>query len=426
MYICSNCGYGSLGFLGRCPDCGNFNTFVKKQEEQQLKKGIKASKTPFITEKLEHVENKKLGRIQTGLFEFDRVLGGGFVAGEVVLLSGEPGVGKSTLLLQCLSNVKSLYISGEESKEQIKDRAERLDVAPKHMLLSNSVELGSIVEGIKDMYKDVDIVIIDSLQTIQTEVSSSFGSTSALKEAIQTIVNVAKFYKVPVVLIGHVTKDGDIAGPKMVEHMVDAVLQLEGEEVSNYRILRATKNRFGDPGEIGVFEMQGKGLLPVNNPLAFIDEGKANSPGRSVIGVNEGKRVMFYEVQTLAVETTLPMPRRVAKGVDYNKLLLLLAIIRKYLHLPMDTYDIYVNIAGGAKITSTAADLGIIASIVSSLTGKAYSKDTVFVGEVGLLGDIKKMYTDGKVAAEAKRLGFKNIVNNTAMQNIKEIKKLGV
>lgn len=422
LYICNNCGYGSQGYLGKCPDCGEFGTFLL-QKKEEVYKSTKVSNTPFDVTELKNITVEYNKRIQTKIHEFDRVLGGGFVAGEVILLSGEPGVGKSTLLLQSLQHIKSLYISGEEGFGQIKDRANRLNIETSTMLLSNVVELGSIVEGIKDLHNKIDLVVIDSLQTIQTGTDNTFGSISTLKEAIQTLVNLAKHFKLPMVIIGHVTKDGDIAGPKMIEHMVDAVLTFEGEEISEYRILRATKNRYGDPYEIGVFEMKEEGLIEVNNPLALI-ENDISASGKSLISVQEGKRIMFYEVQTLAVETTLPVPRRVAKGIDYNKLLLLLAIIRKYLHLPMDTYDIYVNIAGGAKVISPAADLGIIASILSSLTGKSSDISTVFSGEVGLLGDVKESRSEKRIITECKRLGFKHIISGSTLKHIKEIKQV--
>lgn len=424
LYLCKNCGYGSATKLGRCPECGKFNTF-ELQEKEETKHSLKVAKAkPLSTTSLHTVNAHTSKRIPTGIAELDRVLGGGFIPGEVILLTGEPGIGKSTLLLQALAPFKTLYISGEESLEQIKHRAQRLKVDTKNILGSNDTYLGSMVKGVEDLAGTIDLMVIDSLQTISTQTDAPYGSPAVLRDVIETLVNLAKHYKLPTVIIGHVTKEGDIAGPKTVEHMVDAVLHFEGEETSGFRILRSRKNRYGNTDEIGVFEMHEEGLREVTNPLAFIEEGAANAPGKAIVGVMEGMRTMFYEIQALAVNTTLAIPRRVTKGIDTNRLLLLLAVIRKYLHIPLESYDIYVNVAGGVRITSPSADLGIIAAVISSVASKGSSAQAVFVGEVGLLGDVRTTYKDERILTEAKRLGFKHIFSKQTIPSVKDIKKV--
>jgi len=366
-----------------------------------------------------HTKEKR----KTGIYEFDRVLGNGFVPGEVVLLTGEPGIGKSTLLLQSLHNLKTVYISGEEAAEQVKDRALRLKISLDKLFFSDSLQVESIIQGLEKLKEKPDIVVIDSIQTIySTESDSPSGSVNQLKETTKQLIFFAKKNKVPVIIIGHVTKEGEIAGPKTLEHMVDCVLTFEGEKVSNYRILRAVKNRFGTTDEIGIFEMHEGGLKEVDNPLVFLDQEKQAANGKAIVGIAEGKRSLFYEIQTLTVHTVLPVPRRVVKGVDYNKVLLLLAVIRKHLNVPLDTYDIYVNVVGGINIKSTAADLGIIASLISSVKSQPISPKTVFVGEVGLLGEVRKVFFEEKIIREARRLKFSTIYSSQNLKNIKNLK----
>lgn len=375
---------------------------------------------------LSKVQTIKKERKSTGIYELDRVLGGGIIAGAVILLTGEPGVGKSTLLLQSLHNMRTLYISGEEAPEQVRDRADRLGINLDQFYFSDDLQVEGIVEGLHEMKDRIDVLVIDSVQTIYSkDVEGQPGSVSQLREASSQIIIAAKKNRIPVIMVGHITKEGDIAGPKTLEHMVDTVLTFEGERVSHFRILRATKNRFGSTDEIGIFAMEKEGLAEVNNPTAFLEEDTSpHVPGKAVIGVTEGKRPLFFEVQTLASPTVLAMPRRVVKGVDYNKVLLLLAVIRKHINMPLDKYDIYVNVIGGVNVKSTAADLGIVASLISSLKNAAIPSGSLFIGEVGLLGEVRKVFSEEKIVSEAKRMSFKSIHYSKSMKSIKEISRL--
>lgn len=420
FFICANCGYGSASWIGKCPDCNEWNTFKEQRDGSEKKKGERTKK--LETTSLSKVQPLTKGRTKTGLFEFDRVLGGGFVSGEVVMLTGEPGVGKSTLLLQSLANLNTLYISGEEAAEQVKERAERLKVNTDSFLFSDTLQTEGIVEGVEEMKEKIDVVVIDSIQTIYSKnIDGQPGSITQLREATAQLIRLSKENKIPVIIIGHVTKEGDIAGPKTLEHMVDAVLSFEGERVSQFRVLRAQKNRFGSTDEIGIFEMAGQGLKEVSNPLAFLEDITENVPGKVIIGSMEGRRPIFFELQVLASPTNMAMPRRVVKGVDYNKVILLLAVIRKHLNIPLHSYDIYVNIVGGVEVKSTAADLGIVASLISSIRNTPLPPKSVFIGEVGLLGEVRKVYGEERIAAEAKRLAFTNIFSSLNTKRVKEL-----
>ncbi len=422
FYICSNCGEGSATWMGKCPSCGQWDTFKAQREGKEM--------LPEKTERLnvtslKEVKSIDTARKKTGIFEFDRILGGGFVAGEAVLLTGEPGVGKSTLLLQSLKHLRTLYISGEEAAEQVKDRADRLGVKLDDVMFSDTLQVEGIIDGVEEMKKDIDLVVIDSIQTVYSkDADSAPGSVSQLRESSMKLIRMAKDTKVPIIIIGHITKEGEVAGPKTLEHMVDAVLNFEGDKISAYRILRAQKNRFGTTDEIGIFEMKGKGLVEVNNPLAFVEEDmQVKVPGKALVGVMEGKRPLFFEIQTLAVPTILAVPRRVVKGVDYNKVLLLLAVLQKQLHISFAKYDIYVNVVGGVDVKTTAADLGIAASIISSVKDIPLSSTTMFTGEVGLLGEVRSIYGQDRIITEAKRLNFKQIFSSQQSKTIREMYK---
>lgn len=423
LYICSKCGYGSASWLGKCPNCGEFNTFEKKEEPSETrKKGIKKSKLTSFKE----IGTKTKARIPTHVYEFDRVLGSGIVPGELILLSGEPGVGKSTLLLQVLKDVKTVYISGEESAEQVKDRAVRLHVNLDNFLFSDDLQVEGIIEGINELEVSPEVIVIDSIQTISSvNIDSPPGSVSQLKEVTNTLIGFAKRKKIAVIAIGHVTKGGDVAGPKTLEHLVDCVLAFEGERISQFRILRATKNRFGTTEEIGIFQMGSNGLLPVTNPLVFLeDDSKHPSVGKAIVGVHEGNRSVFFEIQALSAPTPFNNPRRVVKGVDFNKVLLLLAVIRKHLGISFDRYDLYINVVGGVSVKSPSSDLGIVAAILSSIGNKPLPKQSVFIGEVGLLGEIRKNPTDLKVQEEARRLKFRSIYSPSNISHMKDLKKI--
>ncbi len=427
FYICSNCGFGSGSWIGKCPDCGEWNSMkqhanleeeaVGKSGRSNKKKSVQAATLTPLSEVVQTDKN----RLQTRIFEFDRVLGGGFISGEVVLLTGEPGIGKSTLLLQSLKHMRVLYVSGEESSEQVADRAKRLQIPLTQILFSQETQAESIIETIKQHKDEVDIVVIDSIQTIYSkDVSGMAGSVSQLKECAIQLVTLAKSIHIPMVLVGHVTKEGDVAGPKTLEHLVDCVLLFEGDRISMHRVLRTSKNRFGSTDEVGIFAMNETGLHEVTNPIAFIEHMESVS-GRAIVGVAEGKRPLYFEIQTLTVPTTLPMPRRVVKGVDYNKVQLLLAVMRKHLNLQMDTVDIYVNVVGGIDIKSPAADLGIVAALISSIKNISLPGKSVFLGEVGLLGEVRPVLFQEKIVEEAKRLSFTKVVSPQTIHHVRDL-----
>ena len=423
LFICSNCGEGSAAWLGRCPNCQQWETFkesrgIGEPSKTKSSKTQSFSKTSF--QKIKPLDNR---RVSTGMFEFDRVLGGGMVKGSAILISGEPGVGKSTLLLQGLKNLNTVYISGEESAEQIKDRADRLKLDLPSFIFSDTLQVEGIIDGIDKIKQKLDVIVIDSIQTVYSkEVDSPPGNVSQLREATSKLIRLAKESGVPIMIVGHVTKDGDVAGPKTLEHMVDAVLHFEGERVSNFRVLRAQKNRFGSTDEIGIFEMKESGLAEVDNPLAFVEgDTDLHVPGKSIVGVMEGKRPLFFEIQALASPTFLSMPRRVVRGVDYNKVLLILAVIQKNLNISLSKYDLYINVVGGVDVKSPAADLGIVAAVISSVKNISISAKTMFTGEVGLLGEVRSVFSQTKVINEGKRLRFSRTYSSENCKTVKDL-----
>lgn len=367
---------------------------------------------------------KRQGRMKTGIEEFDRVLGGGVVGGSVVLVAGEPGIGKSTLLTQLLSFLGGLYVTGEESLEQVKMRVERLKMANKKdffVLAETSVE--SILERLEaaEMEK-VRVVVVDSVQTLMTEeLTGGAGSVGQVRESAQKLLIWAKRAGVPLFLVGHVTKEGAIAGPKVLEHLVDTVLYLEGERFGALRLLRVSKNRFGPTDEVGVFEMGEEGMAEVNNPSKlFLSERVRGVPGSVVVAVMEGTRPMLAEIQALVVPTSLVVPRRVASGVDYSRLQMIVAVLTRRLGLPLGSFDVYVNVAGGLRVSEPAADLGMALAIASSQKNKPLTERTVAFGEVGLLGEIRMVGQARKRALEAKRLGFRQVISPDGYRNLRE------
>ena len=425
FFICSECGFGSGSWIGKCPDCGKWNTLKEKPDFAKASSGKKGEAVKKITiTSLSKIKSSTKSRLSTGIFEFDRVLGGGVVPGEVILLTGQPGIGKSTLVLQAFQKLRVLYISGEESAEQVKNRAERLSINLDNLSFSADLQIESIIQSLEELKNEIEIVIIDSVQTIYSkDIEGPVAGISQLKEVTKKIVNFAKQSNLPILLIGHINKEGDVAGPKTLEHFVDCVLEIEGEKISNFRLLRASKNRFGSTDEIGIFEMKQKGLSEVKNPLVFLETDKKLEPGKAIVGVAEGKRPFFFEIQTLCVPTSLMNPRRVVKGLDFNKVQLLLAVIRKNLNLPLDRFDVFVNVVGGVSIKSTGADLGFIASLISSFKNIALPVNSLFVGEVGLLGEIRPSYMEDKIIEESKRLGFKKIYSSKLIKNVKDFAK---
>lgn len=368
-------------------------------------------------QKLSDVKHVEKNRLKSGFIEFDRVMGGGIVPGSVTLLAGDPGIGKSTLLLHVLSKTGGLYVSGEESAEQIKLRAKRLGVDGKNIIVLPDTDAGSIAIAI-EKGNGLPLVIIDSIQTLtSSDLDGMAGSVGQIRHCAEVLVSAAKSTAVPIMIIGHVTKEGTIAGPKVLEHMVDTVLYIEGERFANARILRTLKNRFGAIEEVGIFEMNDQGLKEIDNPSAlFLQDRVKNVPGSVVTVIMEGTRPMLVEIQALVVSSQLAMPRRVGNGVNYNRLQLLIAILQKRLNLPLGASDVFINVSGGLKIEEPAADLAIALAIISSFKNKAMDPKTAVFGELGLLGEVRNVPSGERRIKEAKRLGF----SATLARNLKQ------
>ena len=411
-YICSECGFESPKWYGKCPSCGEWNTLNEELNSQQTKNSFSNSfSTVNQVLALDDICGENDERIPTKIEEFDRVLGGGIVKGSLVLLSGDPGIGKSTILLQICQNLgskgqKILYVSGEESANQIKLRAVRIGVTTKNLFILSQTDLATIVECIKA--EKPDIVIIDSIQTmVYEQVNSSAGSITQVRECTNVFMHTAKGLGIPIFIVGHVNKDGAIAGPKVLEHIVDTVLYFEGERNYSYRILRGVKNRFGSTNEIGVFEMTADGLKEVLNPSLMMISGRPkNTSGTCVACVMEGTRPILAEVQGLVCATGFGTPRRMSTGFDYNRMSMLLAVLEKRAGYFFNNMDAYVNVVGGLKLDDTAADLTVALALVSSLKDKAVDDKTIAFGEVGLAGEIRAVNNCEQRIAEAKRLGF--------------------
>jgi DNA repair protein RadA/Sms len=369
-------------------------------------------------QKLSEVKHIEKNRLKSGFAEFDRVMGGGIVPGSVTLLAGDPGIGKSTLLLHVIAKCGGLYVSGEESAEQIKLRAKRLGIDGGNI----SVLSETNVEAIVGTLEETKLVIIDSIQTLSsTDLDGMAGSVGQIRHCAEVLVAVAKSRGIPVIIIGHVTKEGTIAGPKVLEHMVDTVLYLEGERFANARILRTYKNRFGAIEEVGIFEMDEKGLKEISNPSAlFLQDRVKNVPGSIVTVIMEGTRPMLIEIQALVVPSQLAMPRRITNGIDYNRLQLLVAILQKRLNIPLGGFDVFVNVSGGMKIEEPAADLAVALAILSSFKNKPVDPKTAVFGEVGLLGEVRSIGSDERRTKEARRLGFATVVSPKTVRNLKQ------
>lgn len=410
VFFCKECGYESSKWLGQCPGCKEWDAFV---EEPVIKKstsvsGYKDIKEPVL---LSGVKSETEIRLSSGIKELDRVLGGGIVPGSLVLVGGDPGIGKSTLLLQTCREIvnqgkKVIYISGEESKEQIKMRAERLGAFSGELLLLCETNL-DLIEDVVNKHKP-DIIIIDSIQTIYKEdISSAPGSVGQVREATGTLMRMAKNTGITIFIIGHVTKEGMVAGPRVLEHMVDTVLYFEGDNYASYRVLRAVKNRFGSTNEIGVFEMQNAGLVEILNPSEYMLNGRPEGePGSVVSSSIEGTRPILVEVQALISRTSFNMPRRTAAGTDYNRVNLLMAVLEKRLGIQLGDCDAYVNVAGGMRITEPALDLSIVTAILSSFRNITINSNTILFGEVGLTGEIRAVNMAEQRVAEASKMGF--------------------
>lgn len=415
-YICSECGFESPKWYGKCPSCGEWNTLNEELNSQQTKNSFSNSfSTVNQVLALDDICGENGERIPTKIEEFDRVLGGGIVKGSLVLLSGDPGIGKSTILLQICQNLgskgqKILYVSGEESANQIKLRAVRIGVTTNNLFILSQTDLATIVECIKA--EKPDIVIIDSIQTmVYEQVNSSAGSITQVRECTNVFMHTAKGLGIPIFIVGHVNKDGAIAGPKVLEHIVDTVLYFEGERNYSYRILRGVKNRFGSTNEIGVFEMTADGLKEVLNPSLMMISGRPkNTSGTCVACVMEGTRPILAEVQGLVCATGFGTPRRMSTGFDYNRMSMLLAVLEKRAGYFFNNMDAYVNVVGGLKLDEPAADLTVALALVSSLKDKAVDDKTIAFGEVGLAGEIRAVNNCEQRIAEAKRLGFERCI----------------
>jgi DNA repair protein RadA/Sms len=421
IYVCQSCGHHSLRWVGKCPDCGTWNSMIEERVSRRKKTGARQRIAPIP---LGEVDVRDEDRIKTGLTEFDRVVGGGIVRGSVVLVGGDPGIGKSTLLLQISEKMTSsthhrlaasghdkvLYVTGEESLKQIKLRAERLKINPGGIEILTETNLDSILDVLRE---DVPfLVVIDSIQTTYTQnLESTPGSVSQIRECAHRLINFAKETGSSIFLVGHVTKDGSIAGPKVLEHMVDTVLYFEGEKNHIYRILRTVKNRFGSTNEIGIFQMQESGLHQVENPsLLFLSERARNISGSVVVCSLEGTRPLLLELQALVSPSSYGVPQRVCSGIDYKRLALLLAILEKRADLSLGAFDVFVNVAGGVKIEEPAVDLGIMVAIASSFRDIPADSKSALIGEVGLGGEVRAVNQIERRIKEAEKLGFENCV----------------
>lgn len=415
-YVCTQCGAIQPKWMGKCPDCGSWNTLVENVEApiSRFASSAVPQTAKSTVQKLEQIDSSEEQRYLTQMEELNRVLGGGIVPGSVVLLSGDPGIGKSTLLLQICQTISSdaqiLYVSGEESLRQIKLRAARLGVTTPNLSLSSTTNIEAVIESIQSLKPD--IVMVDSIQTMNlSALNSSSGSVTQVRECTQLLINIAKTMEIPVFIVGHVNKDGAIAGPKVMEHMVDAVLYFEGERNLSYRILRAIKNRYGSTNEIGVFEMGENGLDEVTNPSKAMLEGRPeNVSGTCVACVIEGSRPILAEVQALVSKSGYAVPKRMATGFDYNRLSLILAVLEKRCGYFFGTLDAYINVVGGMKLDEPAADLPIALSLVSNLTDKVIPDDLVAFGEIGLAGEMRAVNRVLVRVKEAQRLGFKRCI----------------
>ena len=429
-YICSNCGYESLKWLGKCPECDSWNTFNEEIVETNKRKPI-LSKAKINIKKISEIDGSEENRIKTKMEEFDRVLGGGFMPGSVILLGGDPGIGKSTLAMQAASQINNniLYVTGEESAIQIKTRAARLGIQSNNFYILPETDLNTILASINSL--SPALVIIDSIQTMyRSELDNSPGTITQIRECTSFLMETTKKNNISMLIVGHITKEGFIAGPKVLEHMVDTVIQFEGESHHAFRILRAQKNRFGNTNEIGIFEMHENGLTEVKNPSKlFLSDRNKEIPGSAITSSIEGTRPILLEVQALVTPSNFGNPQRVATGFDYRRLSILLAVLEKRAGYRLSANNVFLNMAGGVKIDEPAVDLAVCCSIASSLLDKVVDNKTVLIGEVGLGGEVRGVNHIEKRIQEAEKLGFQNAIipyNNTqGLQNYASIKVIG-
>lgn len=416
VFVCQECGYDAPKWFGKCPGCSSWNTMVEERKESEVlsrSTGLSSNNKP---ESILKIKSGEFERYDTGIAELNRVLGGGMVKGSLTLISGEPGIGKSTLLLQTANNIatkigKVLYVSGEESGEQIKMRGDRIGNISSELYILSETNLELIDEHINNI--NPSFIIIDSIQTLfKPTVTSAPGSVSQVRECSNELMRISKTKNIPLFIVAHVTKQGELAGPRVLEHMVDAVLSFEGERTQEFRILRTLKNRFGTTSEIGVFEMRQEGLKEISNPSeVFLEETNFNAEGSVVIGIMEGTRPILVEIQALVSETKAAMPRRTAVGVDHSRLNLILAVLEKKLKIPFYNCDVYVNVVGGLNIEGTYGDLGVALALISSAKSKEFKLNKMIAfGEIGLTGEVRPIAMCERLVNEGLKMGFENIV----------------
>ena len=432
VFVCSNCGYESAKWLGKCPACNEWNSFYEEKVTNTTKTySNNNTKAKILPRKLKEVEGIESSRICTGIGELDRVLGGGLVKGSLVLVGGEPGIGKSTLILQLCDKVKGegkvLYVSGEESAEQVKIRADRLNIDNDDIMFLGETNIDNIQEAVISI--NPKLVIIDSIQTMYSEeITSAAGTVSQVREITARIMRMCKDNNITTIIIGHVTKDGNIAGPRVLEHMVDTVLYLEGERYFSYRILRSVKNRFGSTNEIGMFEMKNEGMVEIVNPSSILISDRNDNPTGSVIVASmEGTRPLLIELQALTTPSVFGIPKRTANGFDYNRLAVLIAVIEKRANIALGGQDVYLNVVSGIKIAEPAVDLGVVLACISSYKNVSIPQDVVAIGEVGLTGEVRAVNMIEKRIKEAEKLGFKKcIIPESNKKLLKDSYKLDI
>jgi DNA repair protein RadA/Sms len=417
-YVCQSCGYESVKWAGRCSGCGEWNSFVEEVESPSNIRTLSLDATLGRANKarqINQIPTQMETRYQSGIREFDRVLGGGIVPGSLVLIGGDPGIGKSTLLLQLSRELSAagkglLYVSGEESATQIKLRAERLGTMHDNLYVLSETDLDLAIRAVDELRPD--FLIIDSIQTMfRPSFSSAPGSVSQVRECTSMLLRVAKTLNIATFIVGHVTKDGSLAGPRMLEHMVDAVLYFEGERHHTYRVLRAVKNRFGSTNELAIFEMTERGLQEVSNPSEmFLSERTEHSPGSAVVAAMEGSRPLLLEVQSLVAQTSFGTPRRMATGADYNRVCLIIAVLERRLGMQLQMSDAYVNLAGGVRVDEPAIDLGVALALASSFRDRPLAEGDVYIGEVGLTGEVRSVTRLEQRIKEADKLGFRRCI----------------
>lgn len=431
VFVCQQCGNEYSKWLGKCTSCNAWNSLVETAVFNKKSKSKSSGSTSRMARepqaiKLTDIKPSQMKRLATGISELDRALGGGLVSGQVVLIAGEPGIGKSTLLLQLANNLsKTLYVSDEESSSQVAIRAERLGIKNKNIDFLESTDVDSVIEQLSNNKNRPDVIIVDSIQTMATtDLTGLAGSVGQVKECAFRLLKYAKQENIPLVLVGHVTKEGTVAGPAVLAHIVDTVLWFEGDKKSNLRLLRSVKNRFGATDEVGIFSMEDKGLMSLDNPeKLFLDTSTTNVAGSVVSILMEGSRSILVEIQSLVVPTKMAFPRRVAQGIDSKRLEMLLAVLFRRANVPLYDMDVFVNVAGGIKANDPSMDLAICLSVASSFYDKSLPKKFIAIGEVGLSGEIRKVSFQEKRIKDSKRLGFSNTASSVSSKYLSEVIK---